>query len=172
MEKLTIQHIAPYLPYGLQVDASYYDEEKPQNVIGYHDTFGVICSDGLISGGSHGKLIQSEYAIEYVKPILYPISCLTKTIQHEGSEFIPLIELAKIAYNSDWFYKEGSYNVVTSAETHGFDWNEDHFEMYSQISGGYLPVKNQYQLFQKLAEWHINFVGIPEGLYIDKNTLK
>lgn len=30
---------------------------------------------------------------------------------------------------------------------------------------------NQWQLFQKLAEWHINFLNIPEGLYIDKSTL-
>lgn len=52
-----------------------------------------------------------------------------------------------------------------------FEFYKDGFTGYNYNTDCIIYVPNQYQLFQKLAEWHINFVGIPEGLYIDKSKL-
>src|SRR5690606_23660225 len=43
------------------------------------------------SGWGVGYIEQTEYDI-----LLYPIDYLTKPIHHEGREFIPIVELAKI----------------------------------------------------------------------------
>lgn len=156
MEKLTIQQIAPYIPYGLEgnyllsdVVPTYKDELR----------------------GKKLTLDNVDFFIKYATPILHPISCLTKTIQHEGREFIPIVELAKIAFPDRYWEIDG--NGVAKAE-----YIDDPIQFwYSHMVKGFCNnwkpyTPNQYQLFQKLAEWHINFVGIPEGLYIDKNTLK
>lgn len=160
MEKLTIQHIAPYLPYGLQVQIS------KQPLRGEIHKLAGILYDGLVRLGEGGMYGFPQRDFESIKPILYPISCLTKNIQHEGREFCPLIELAKIAFGYDDWEIEDDYAIYGSLD---FMYEDGSFTADRWEA---VDVPNQYQLFQKLAEWHINFVGIPEGLYIDKNTLK
>lgn len=170
IERLTIKEIAPFLPYGLTGTVT---DEMRLEYISYVDMVG----DELITFKNAPDVYFEE--IENFKPHLYPISCLTKTIQHEEREFCPIVELAKLSSP----YAE---TEITEVEF----WEEDEEIVcnlikgtrviyYIRFKGGnfytdeeYNRFLDQYQLFQKLAEWHINFVGIPEGLYIDKNTLK
>lgn len=158
MEKLTIQHIAPYLPYGLE--GSFQDEE-----------------DGTQYYTAKLEIDNVEWFLEETSGIhLFHISCLTKTIQHEGREFCPIVELAKIAFpNYDWVIT-GQQGKAWSKEVEMYfkycDANKSFIAANSPKNWEFEPVFFQYDLFQKLAEWHINFLGIPEHLIIDKETLK
>lgn len=169
MEKLTIQQLAPYLPYGLKFEYE-----------------GGICE---LHEGNIGKMVN------YGKPILYPISCLTKTIQHGNESFVPLVKLFELCIDSIYGHipkhtikmidnEDDTFGMVSvfneSRNRCGFTLNIERslydektcwFEYNLTIDGDKMKI-NQYQLFQKLAEWHINFLGIPEHLIIDKETLK
>lgn len=112
-----------------------------------------------------------NYNPKYFMPHLYSIDFLTKPIEHNGETFIPIVELGKIAYPlEDFELSERGKKAISSR--FDFEFYKDGFIAYNYISDCRIDVPNQYQLFQKLAEWHINFNGIPEGLYIDKQTLK
>lgn len=54
---------------------------------------------------------------EGLKPLLYPLSCLTETIIHNGVEEIPLVELAKIAkiLSNDNISKKTMYDTKKSS---------------------------------------------------------
>lgn len=185
IERLTIKDIAPYLPYGLQVEyegilngkeIKSYDKEfeeehgddffaknqeyyrPPEKVIGkkigYIKEVGFFLEYTRYRIGKKG--LQTHYNTEKFKPILYPISCLTKTIQHGNESFVPMERLRKL---SCWHKEDMKwFEIAMSA----FSNSTEELEFRD------LP----YGVCEKLAEWHINFVGIPEGLYIDKNTLK
>jgi hypothetical protein len=147
MEKLTIQHIAPYLPYGLMGTVT---DEMRLEYISEVDMVG----DELITFKNAPDVYFEE--IENFKPHLLPISCLTKTIQHGNESFVPMERLRKL---SCWHKEDMKwFEIAMSA----FSNSTEELEFRD------LP----YGVCEKLAEWHINFVGIPEGLYIDKNTLK
>ncbi len=77
------------------------------------------------------------------KPILHPLSDLTKEIDHNGEKFVPVVEIMKIKDGGEW------------------------------ISVQYQPIKNNpYWVIEKLYEWHFDIHGlIGEGLAIDINTL-
>lgn len=73
MEKLELKHLAPYLPYGLNIDTSYWDDEPSpigKNIISEMQQDNVVCNYGWAS--THGRMIQQEYSIERIKPILRP----------------------------------------------------------------------------------------------------
>ena len=72
--KLTLQHLSGYLPYGLRIKnkntemplTGYYLDELNDPQFGFDDTF---------------------------KPILHPLSDLTKEIEVNGEKFVPKIKL-------------------------------------------------------------------------------
>jgi hypothetical protein len=200
-DKLTIQDIAPYLPYGIEVEyegilngdeikaynkafekehgddffATNQDYYKPPEKIigkkiGYIKEVGFFLEYTRYRIGKKG--LQTHNNTDKFKPILYPISCLTKEITHNGERFIPIVELAKIAFPDRCWEIDG--NGVAKAE-----YFDDPIQFwYSHMAKGFCNnwkpyTPNQFQLFQKLAEWHIDFMGLIEkGLAIDKSTLK
>ena len=72
--KLELKHLAPYLPYGLKLNL----EIRRMEVLlkGLQDDNDVIHSLG-------------KTPIEFCKPILRPLSDLTKEIEINGDKFIP-----------------------------------------------------------------------------------
>lgn len=177
---LTTKELSIYLPYGLQVQIS----ESPLK--GEIHALSGIAYDGLAYLGEGGRYGFIQRSFRTFKPILYPISCLTKTIQHEGREFIPIVELCKIQTSLnliDCTFEFGEDDLpllpdiwVNAINEHGrviacLIFNADNVCFRDGMDN---PQSfNQYQLFQKLAEWHIDFLGLIEkGLAIDKNTLK
>ena len=99
------------------------------------------------------------------KPILHPLSDLTKEIEVNGEIFVPLIELTKpfcpgvfksslriLSMDRSNYYEIGCKDYV-----HKFNKNIDRVE-YSDI--------------QKLLEWHFDIYGLIEkNLAIDINVL-
>jgi len=151
---LELKHLAPYLPYGLRIDISYYnDEDDDYKVSGSYDypiVTGVdIRFDNLVCyysrSSSYGIDITQEYAMEHIKPILRPLSDLTKEIEVNGEKFVPKDKL--FLGDKSWI------NFKSSIKKYAL-----HCE--------------PYWIIQKLYEWHFDVFGlIEEGLAIDINTL-
>jgi hypothetical protein len=129
--KLELKHLAPYLPYGLKIDTS-----KLEN--GY--SIMTMCDKGGLSNIEIGD-VMDEYP--YTKPILRPLSDLTKEIEVNGEKFVPIEEIKESQHHL--FFREDIENPLEGVQ-------------YSEI--------------QKLFEWHFDVFGLIEaGLAIDVNAL-
>lgn len=139
METLELKHLAPYLPYGLKgiiknktvllQNLNKYSLETIPSIHGY-----TYCS------------------FEHFKPILRPLSDLTKEIEIDGKKIVPrytgILCKYEIIMNPDFSFFDGigSNNEIDD-----------------------MP----YRVIQKLLEWHFDIFGLIEkGLAIDINTLK
>jgi len=111
------------------------------------------------------------------KPILRPLSDLTKTINHNGDEFVPMIRLAKIGI--------GDYNFRIGTTVGGdkyvyyvdgdFVFSNNQFTNRLYTKGGNSTTYKsapQFELLLKLIEWHFDMDGfIEKGEAIDANIL-
>lgn len=160
--ELTIEHLAPYLPYGLKLTKNGFTGEL--QIVNKNGEFKVTCSDWW----------EGDY-----KPLLHPLSDLTKPITVDGynygKEFVPIVELARIgtdhAINEG--YELGKTNVIKWSRYYfGLKENND-FSFFSDVRGGFYEIRNQRQLFELLYKWHFDVFGlIDNNLAIDINTLK
>jgi len=145
MKKLELKHLAPYLPYELKVQTTSSNITKIRTVI--IEEYG---SDELI-GISH----IMKYQI-HNKPILRPLSDLTKEIEVNGEKFVPYIELLRVC-NFD-------VDNMSKKEIENYNPNKEY--------GGACPMSKMYVETAKLFEWHFDvFNLIEKGLAIDINTL-
>jgi len=186
---LTLADLAPYLPYGLKVVSK---------INNYSYTLLGACKDEI--------LIQDDlngwYATNIFKPILRPLSDLTKDIEHNGERFVPIIELYK---NSSEYYnsKDFDYEFIDSWGAKGnilkvyhnrakdeytefvysnLSFRKDtRFEKGSYNFGMCLPhpirvddkIHNIYFLQKLLFKWHFDVLGlIDKGLAIDINSIE
>jgi len=158
METLELKHIAPYLPYGLKVDLSYYDDEEPQIVNGIPDYSNINIDGGKAS--TYGARIIQEYSIDKIKPILRPLSDLTEEINIKNDVFIP-VEYFEIGDDdSGTEYDNGNIKTIEKL----IDISK--YNCFHDIH--YLP----FSLVQQLLEWHFDIYGlIDKKLAIDINTL-
>jgi len=127
--ELELKHLAAYLPYKLKVSKIHtlYAGNKDGNGI-----------------GSINHLLSTKS--KNYKPILRPLSDLTKGIEIDGVKFVPAQILCWSNITADIFSK--SLNLTT-------------------------PFNNLFYCdYEKLIEWHFDIFGlINAGLAIDKNTL-
>jgi len=161
MEKLELKHLAGYLPNGLKL----YNHNNPNieiSVIGFE-------KDSLLIIEDDNKYYSAFGAF---KPILRPLSDLTKEIEVNGEKFVPYIELAKkyaemSGYNEDIrIYRNKCYCYSKSSEIE-FRFNGRDFILNGKL------VNTQYHLFLKLQESQFDIYGLIEAnLAIDINTLK
>jgi hypothetical protein len=172
--KLELKHLAPYLPYGLNF--YYFDEERERS---YHNSTidWMEPAQGSIGEVTIGHEDGSEdMQLGDLKPILRPLSDLTKEIEHNGERFVPIIELNRMrgvtVEPSD--YKE----LFDDREAYGCKWgftysfyfDKQTMSFYDNQVAGVSP---QWDMFQKLIEWHFDvFNLIDQGLAVDINTLK
>jgi hypothetical protein len=144
MEKLELKHLAPYLPYGLKV-MSIYNEVSEINSINYSLDKQSRDSLNLLIGRNPLRFRGDN--LDTIKPILRPLSDLTKEIEYDGETITPCIywDDINIAYEK---------NLRSMAKFN--------------YSDGYMP----YFITEKLLEWHFDVFGLIEkGLAIDINTL-
>ena len=136
MEKLELKHITPYLPYKLKCQ--------------YTDTFGEV-RIGTLNLIHKDKFGVDSCFDENLKPILHPLSDLTKEIEVNGKIIVPIEELNKeigCGYN----------------RTDDILWITDN--SYLGFCENYVP------FYEKLLEWHFDIFGLIEkGLAININTL-
>lgn len=131
MKTLELKDICGYLPYGLM--------QKH-----YND----VCSFTIATQSCMGKDVFHEMPIRFGKPILRPMSDLTKGIIHRGEKFVPL----------DVFNDRGHFIEFDAAGL-----------LYTV--GGCMD-SDWLMVFDKFHEWMFDYRGlISAGLAIDVNTL-
>ena len=122
MDKLTIEHLAAYLPYRL------------------HFTNGNEIVEMTIFN-SHDCLISDDF-----KPILRPLSDLTTEIEHNGEKFVPMKRLLKEVsdhypqdcYNQDeqWIINDGYRAIGEMPHRKVQKLLEWHFDVFGLIDKG------------------------------------
>lgn len=126
MDKLTLQHLAPYLPYEPSMQVMREDGS----------------ADNITLNPSKIILIVNGYYCGTEKLILRPLSELTKEIEHNGEGFVPA-EYLTAQYGSystvcEWIYlyrrgvkdiSEAPYVVLKKL----FEW---HFDVFGLIESG------------------------------------
>lgn len=140
MKTLELKDICGYLPYGLM--------QKH-----YND----VCSFTIATQSCMGKDVFHEMPVRFGKPILRPMSDLTKEITHRGEKFVPMVELGECA------------NV--EVEVADFEFKRDKVidVLFHNILSG---ERSSIIIFDKLNEWMFDYRGlISTGLAIDVNTL-
>lgn len=167
--KLELKYLAGYLPYGLKGTLTSDSQDDFEDLIedlsinenkfikgaiwqyaGYADED--LCVP-LGNGEINGFLMRNEntYASFYgvIKPILRPLSDLTKEIEANGEKFVPIVYFEKFNTQID-FVKE--IKVL-----------QNDIRWLSTTS---------YLVVEKLLEWHFDIYGLIENnLAIDINTL-
>lgn len=118
MEKLELKYLAPYLTYGLRFDNGR-DYEK--------DYLLGIRANGYNVPMAQGSRDSDYFRFERIKPILRPLSDLTKEIEHNGERFVPCDFFVKsvenMLKNIDVDLDCIPYNVIKKL----FEWNFDVF---------------------------------------------
>ncbi len=175
--KLTIKDIAKYLPYRI----SYEVGNEIEVLCSVDSDSNLVTNDGFsdLKENYGGCEPDRSHSLDYVKPILRPLSQLIEEIQHKGKTFVPIVELAKMAqcklkakpivnkfysvYSCNCHYGEFKFH----AETPSTFFSLKGYGAYTRT------VLCQELLFQKLYEWHF-WTGdqsfFEKGLLIEKKA--
>lgn len=132
--KQQLKHLAPYLPFAIKVYIfDDIDSEKK-----YLQKYPNGPSRREVTIENFDRLLFGE---KY-KPILHPLSDLTREIEHNGEKFVPNKKI-------QWLFDE-------------------YFDYSEYILNGKLC----FNKMEKLLEWHFDIFGlIEQKLAIDINTL-
>jgi len=176
MEKLQINHLAAYLPYGLYIENLNY---KCDYVGIRHSKINSLYSIHTHDGDMwHYKTNAGNVSsINDGKPILRPLSDLIKEINHNGESFIPMQKLLdQIGVSDPDTFEKGDGYVVChytyDSWAFGFKYLTGFY--FNNGSSGWDREYNlpQMLLFQTLFEWKFDvFNLIPQNLAIDVNSL-
>lgn len=168
METLTIKELAPYLAYEL--DLYHPDNDNVYKLV-------IINNTVSLRGG-----LNIDEAIKYnCKPLLRPLSDLTKPITHNGETFVPMEKLCNdFCHRTPCNPEFGKSKILMHADNGGgLKWwfvyhrNKMTFELSDDNKDMSNHTITQYEMFQKLFEWNFDVFGlIPRNLAIDINTIK
>jgi len=179
MRQLTLEDIAPRLPYGQLM-------MTPSGSIKR-----LFVSNNMKGSGIEDRTIDICLSDGY-RPILNPMSNLIKPILVEGynddKEFTPIEELFRLAYKSifnhrfdDLFIRTDKFNNHLALQAkeivNGKKWIygftvelPNHFLL--TLNGDRLTIPN-FDLYKMLYRWHFDTERlIEDGLAVDKNTIK
>ena len=132
--KLELKHLAGYLPYELKGIFTIYNTEQ------------TVRSLSVI-------YINRELEYRHFKPILRPLSDLTKEIEVNGDIFIPL-------------------DIISSHLEYELNYNSEENEFSTKQINRLFIMEIPYLAIDCMLEWHFDIYGLIEnGLAIDMNTL-
>ena len=171
--KLELKDIAGYLPHGLKIDLA-----QKSEYLGIKTVTGANVDKNTINKFRDGITVwcygsgYNEKVFQF-KPILRPLSDLSRTITYNGKEIVPIVELAKIVCLDIDEYKIEIYPQRLSTPNYLFGFNRNSFYILVRKTGNNIFYENQYQLFDYLHELKIDYRGlIDAGLAVDVNTLE
>ncbi len=193
--KLELKHIAPYLPYGLeyhQIEINEIDELE------YINSNGLVGRNSTYCGEEDHTIICSR--IDEIKPILRPLSDLTKEIEIGDIKINPLIEIAKnydiVVNEEDAFLEDNKivwHEILEDPNDRDQPIDNEcrfYFDITKSLISDDLLFQKiwedevllilnnniqpfDYQEMSQLFKWHFDVFGlIHKGLAIDINTLK
>jgi len=126
--ELELKHLAPYLPYNLIVKSEFYSPIKSIELTPFE--LSLMCN-----------------TLHKLKPILRPISDLTKEVECNGEKL-------------DFTLFDAETRIIINYQ----DYRKEKINPYSDF---------KYWEMQVLLKWHFDVFGLIEkGLAIDINTLK
>ncbi len=178
--QLENKHLAAYVSHDIMVGQPRLGKIEAYRLYGLkkHHTYDEWMA--FIDDSRHGDY-QCSY-IKGVKPILYPLSSLTKPITHKGETFVPLIELFQkvdggvYSESNVLIKKEANYYLISTSTAELRYYQKDKYFKYVKLGlegEDFYPEFNQLELFEKFAEWMIDYNDlIPNNLAIDVNTLE
>jgi hypothetical protein len=163
--ELTIKHLAPYLPYRLELkynDALSGKRKALLSGITIREIETTYkrkikgCSGDLISwnGNNNVKYLK-------VKPILRPLSMLDKEIEVNGEKFIPIYKFWQLAG-----YELGRGQYIESYPNYI---KTSHLGIAIEFKINISDIlSSNYNVVEKLCEWHFDIFGlIDAGLAIE-----
>jgi hypothetical protein len=193
---LELKHLAPYLPYGLKVEYLFTTingdvEERKALLIGINirkEYFDIQ----LERIDKNGKLLINTFNEngKNIKPILRPLSDLTKEIEVNGEKFVPIVKLLEyqetnyfdddkthlikpilkvISVEEQEYRKSKLAMVKYLVETtnmgdlvYSFAYSTNLRRFLSRNESQKRPLGTAYQLdmFNKLFEWHFDVFGL------------
>jgi len=158
--KLELKHLAPYFPYRLLVQTNRrLGSQKGQPLTKWIGELIDLDSRQIIEhpiGIYDDRVGEIDFSFKEIKPILRPLSDLTKEIVHNGEKFVPLEKL----FGDEW--KQREWEFMPYFVQHTFNCSN------GKVEPKFIP----YWIVEKLFEWHFNVFNLPEHLWIDINTLK
>lgn len=171
-EQLTMWRLSPYLPYKLSM--GYYETWSP-NFIEIEPKLTLFIGELIelsqetnnaevwVNDGRRNFRVTSR--LNSFKPILRPLSDLTKEIEHEGEKFDVEEMLNDMWGGCETFY---SFKGVELSEDTYTTPDAKHQKKVYPNTRCY-----PYYIFETLLKWHFDVFGLIEkGLAIDINTLK
>lgn len=168
MEQLTIEQLAPYLPYRLKLKTT---TGVIGNMIQLNESSVYIDSGPMWDSGSlYGWMLKCD-----VKPLLRPLSQLTEEIEHNGERFVPMAKLLEIAYPQWMREKAGTLYAAIECKSDG--WYEKAYFKYHAVNSielhkGYLH-NEPYWKIEYLLKYHFDVFGLADkGLAIPIPSLK
>ena len=162
--KLELKHLAPYLPYELMIRCDFKDGDVLSCKLESLNEF-----EAFLDGCDWDYSNNTDF-----KPILRPLSDLTKEIEHNGEIFVtalkllelngkPNRDLKRIKFDGSFIYEPNYSYGKTILGEENLDW----FISEALYTKG-VSLKNANFLFK----YHFDVFGLIEkGLAIDINTL-
>lgn len=135
MEKLTLKELSGYFPYGLKGISS-------------EENLGAETVNGYSLYGKNNQVCLTtnidDIDIEVFKPVLRPLSDLTKEITHNGETFVPDVRYLEVFglnndYLSEFLFVKTSHRVeyLTKLPHYAVDWLTSlHFDVHGLIERG------------------------------------
>lgn len=140
--ELELKHIAPYLPYGLKM---YWEDFENNPRLPWE-----------LKGHNIDFAIENQN-----KPILRPLSDLTKEIEVNGEKFVPIEILSEELEGITFGKTSDFYDNLKRLMFHFYDRHEVE-----------INIEDCLFLISKLYEWHFDIFGLIENkLAININTL-
>lgn len=100
---------------------------------------------------------EKSMFLKDVVPIIRQFSDLYKECvqanYNNGKTFVPIIELAKIAYDEDWTLSTDCYCAISYHRALFYIYDNWSFIYSHEYSGDEVPPK-QFELYQQLIKWH------------------
>jgi len=151
--ELELKHILPYLDFGIKaIDLQADHGDNVFEITGFSNTKGNI---EVFDQYGNFDIKMSE-----IKPILRPLSDLTKEIDVNGEKFIPIEKL-----NNDFRQNSKDLNICMFANELSIDIDTEDYSQCIDLADG-------FRISEKLLEWHFDISGLIENnLAINKNTL-
>ena len=130
--KLELKHLASYLPYGLNIK-----DIKHGSVFEALHFITTPHQDFSLFRGNFDQLINDKY----LKPVLFPLSSLTKEINFNGETFVPIYKI----YEFEQWDTDELYEIINNGTIEG---------IYNDLN--LIP----YSHAEKLFEWKIDVFGL------------
>ena len=167
--KLELKHLASYLPYGINIK-----DVKHGSVFEALHFITTIHQDFSLFKGNLDQLINDKY----LKPILFPLSSLTKEITINSETFVPIKKLFELHHcgmrlderlrcfslnKNKIKYDDFNCAITDGVNMFGYS-NYGGFQAIDTDECRDYTVINQLELSTKLFEWKIDIFQL-----IDKN---